>query len=185
MAREISPICDFLFSSIRTGLLTDTVDVELTVQTVKRIYTYRKDHTTESMIFTPWSKKMILFPSLRRKIQTYQDDKRIETVLPRNNGNTFQFSAPPMGQINPRKRAPEKIRTRWLTKSRDNPMKAKRSSTPEMMMTNLDTMDTGKKVPLPVKVCNRFGLSCSFCKQGTPHPSPQESDWSDEDWDGT
>ena len=56
MEREISPICDFLFGSIRTSLLTDTVDVELTVQMVKGIYTYRKDHTTESMIFTPWSK---------------------------------------------------------------------------------------------------------------------------------
>ena len=54
-----------------------------------------------------------------------------------------------------------------------------------MMMTNLDTIDTEGKIPLPVKVCDKFGESCSFCKQGTPHPSPQVSDWSDEDWDGT
>ena len=31
MAWEISPVCDFLFGSIRTRLLMDTVDVELTV----------------------------------------------------------------------------------------------------------------------------------------------------------
>ena len=54
-----------------------------------------------------------------------------------------------------------------------------------MIMTNLDTIDTDKKALLPVKVCERFGPSSSFCKQGTPHPSPKESDWSDKDWDGT
>ena len=32
--------------------------------------------------------------------------------------------------------------------------------------------------------CNIFGLSCSYCKQGAPHPLPQNSDWSCEDWDG-
>ena len=35
------------------------------------------------------------------------------------------------------------------------------------------------------KVCDRFALSCSYCKQGPLHPSPQESDWSSEDWDST
>ena len=51
MAREISPVCDFIFRSIWTGLLMDTVDVELTVRMVKGIYTYRKDHTAKSMVF--------------------------------------------------------------------------------------------------------------------------------------
>ena len=81
MAREINPICDFIFGSIRTSLLMDMVDVDLTIWAVKGIYTYRKDHTTESMIFTPWSKKLIPFPSLRWKIHTFQDNKRQETSL--------------------------------------------------------------------------------------------------------
>ena len=89
MAQEISPICDFLFGWIRTSLLTDTADVELTIQMVKGIYIYRKDHTTQSIIFTPWSKKVIPFPSLRCEIQAYQDDKRNETELSWNNSNTF------------------------------------------------------------------------------------------------
>ena len=76
--------------------LIDTVDAQLTVQTVKGIYMYRKDHTMESMIFTWWSKKVIPFPSLRHKIQAYQGEKINETVLPWNNGNAFQFSVPPM-----------------------------------------------------------------------------------------
>ena len=41
------------------------------------------------------------------------------------------------------------------------------------------------KAPIPNKACGRFGLSCSYCKQGAPHPSPQESDWSSKDWVGT
>ena len=53
MPREISSTCDFIFRSIRTSFLTDTVDEDLTIRTVKGIYTYRKDHTTESTIFTP------------------------------------------------------------------------------------------------------------------------------------
>ena len=56
----------------------DMVDIDLTIQTVKGIYTLRKDHTTESTIFTLWSKKGIPFPSLRWKIQAFQDDKRQE-----------------------------------------------------------------------------------------------------------
>ena len=108
MTCEISPICYFLIRPIRTNLLMDTVDVELTVQRVKDIYTYRKNHTAESTIFTLWSKKVTPFSSLRHKIQTYHGDKRSERVLPWNNGNTFQFSAHPIMQNNPRKRAPGK-----------------------------------------------------------------------------
>ena len=129
MACEISPICDFLFGSFRTSLLMDTVDIELTIWIVKGIYTYRKDHTVESTIFNPWGKKVIPFPSLRHKIQAYQDNKRNERVLPWNNGNTFQFSAPPMISRNLRKRAPGKIRARQSSKSRYNPMKARRPNT--------------------------------------------------------
>ena len=59
MAREISPICDFVFRLIRTSLPTDMVHVDLTIYTIKGIYTYRRDHTAESTIFTLWSKKVI------------------------------------------------------------------------------------------------------------------------------
>ena len=111
MAREINPICDFIFGSIRTCLLTDMVDVDLTIRTVKGIYTYRKDHTTESTIFTPWSKKVILFPSLRWKILVFQDDKRQNMMVPWNDGNLVQF--PPKMPRNLRKCTVGKIRTRW------------------------------------------------------------------------
>ena len=35
MAREINPVCNFIFGSIHTCLLTDTVDIELTIRIVK------------------------------------------------------------------------------------------------------------------------------------------------------
>ena len=62
MAREISLVCDFIFGSIHTGLPMDTVDVELMIRMVKGIYMYRKDHTAESMVFSPWSRTVIPFP---------------------------------------------------------------------------------------------------------------------------
>ena len=55
-------------------LPTYMVDVELTIRMVKGIHTYYKDHTAESTIFSPWSKSVIPFPSLRSKIQAFKDD---------------------------------------------------------------------------------------------------------------
>ena len=52
-------------------------------------------------------------------------------------------------------------------------------------MTELDAVDMDNKASFPGKVSNKFGLSCSFCRQGTPHPLPQESEWSSKDQDGT
>ena len=54
----------------------DTVDIELTVRMVKGICTYRKDHMAESMVISLWSRTIIPFPSLRRKIQVYQDENK-------------------------------------------------------------------------------------------------------------
>ena len=72
MAREISPMCDLIFGSVHTGLPMDTVDVELMIRTVKGIYTYRKDHTAESIVFSPWSRTVIHFPSLHRKFKLFR-----------------------------------------------------------------------------------------------------------------
>ena len=62
MACEISPICDFLFRSIRTNLMIDTGDIELTVQMVKGIYTYRKDHSMDNPQYSPHEVKGDTFP---------------------------------------------------------------------------------------------------------------------------
>ena len=55
----------------------------------------------------------------------------------------------------------------------------------DLPVTYMDTTDSDKaKVPLSVRVCDRFGPMCQFCKQSTQHPSPQESDRTDGDWTG-
>ena len=131
----------------------------------------------------PMEQKGDTFPSLRHKIQAYQDDQRSEKVLQWD--NTFQFSALTVTHNNPRKSAPGKIRARWSNKSRHNPMITRRPNTPDAPVTNMDTADMDKmKMPLSVIVCNRFRLICQFCKQNVMHPSPQESDWSDKNWTG-
>ena len=63
MARKISLVCNFIFGSLYTCLPMDTVDVEMIIRMVKGIYTYCKDHTVESMVFSPESKSVIPFPS--------------------------------------------------------------------------------------------------------------------------
>ena len=59
----------------------------------------------------------------------------------------------------------------------------RRPNTPDTKVLELDKIDI--KTPILTKVCDKFSLSCSYCRQGALHPSPQESDWSSEDWDGT
>ena len=39
-------------------------------------------------------------------------------------------------------------------------------------------------IPSLDKACKRWGLACPFCDQSAAHPSPADSDWSEEDWDG-
>ena len=164
MAREISPICDFIFRSIRTCLPTDMVDIDLTVRTVKGLYTYTKNHTTDSTIFTLWSKKVIPFPSLRQKTQTFKDDKRQNTTIPWNDVNTVQFSATPKTPRNLRRCTTGKIRTRWSSGNhRFNPIKISRFNTKDTKVPDLNKIDI--KAPTPRKVCDSFSLSWSYCKQ--------------------
>ena len=87
MATEINPVCNFIFGSIHMCLLTDMVDVELIIRMVKGIYTYHKDHTVESTIFSPWSKTVIPFPSLRQKPQVFKDNNKQVTMM-RDNSAT-------------------------------------------------------------------------------------------------
>ena len=64
-------------------------------------------------------------------------------------------------------------------------MKTKRPNTPDLLVTKMDMTGSDKvKAPLSVKVCDRIGLICQFCKQSALHPLTQESDWTDKDWTG-
>ena len=87
MAKEISPICNFIFGSIRTGLLIDIVDVELTIRMVK-------GKMAKSMVFLPWSRDVIPFPSLCKKIQVFQDENRQTSAWNKGHATSY-FSIQP------------------------------------------------------------------------------------------
>ena len=106
MTREIILVCDFIFGSICTALLMDTVDVELMIQMVKGIYTYRKDHTAKSTVFSPWSRTVITFPSLQRKIKHF----RMKTDRQQHGTMTmphFTFLSLPSPNVNTPQERPE------------------------------------------------------------------------------
>ena len=141
MAREISPICNFIFGSIQTGLPTDMVDVELTIRTVKGICIYRKDHMAESMVFLPWSRTVIPFPSLCKKIQAYQDENRQTSVW--NKGHAAPYFPT---QPQPKCRCTlGKTRTRWSNWwHRFNPIKTEQYNTQDREMTDFNKIDIVK-----------------------------------------
>ena len=116
----------------------------------------------------------------------YKDEQGDEKALQWT--NSFQFPTHPVTQTtqtNPRRRDSGKIRARWSIKARYKPTKTKWPNTLDLPMTNMNMTDSnGVMVLLSVQLCDRFGLMCHFCKQSTQHPSPQESDWMDGDWNG-
>ena len=181
MAREVSPVYDFIFCSIRTSLPTDMVDADLTV---KGIYTYHKDHTMESTIFTPWSNRSVIpFPLLRKKIQVFKDNKKQNTTMPWNNAGTVQFPGPPKTPRIPRKHALGKTRTSWSNRNhRFNPIKTNRYNAMNTEPMDMNEIDIIK--PAPKRACECLSLTCPYCRQDAPHPSPIHSDWFSEDWDG-
>ena len=174
---------DCIFGSICMCLLTDMVDVELTIRIMKGIYTYHKDHTVESTIFCPWSNSVIPFPSLRWKIKAFKDNNNSKQVaLTWDNGVTPQFSAPEKPSQSPRKCASGEIRARcsrcnhWF-----NLIKTNRYNTLGMNLMDMNKIDINQ--PIPRSVCEHFGATCSYSKHEAPHSSPIQLDWLCKDWD--
>ena len=112
------------------------VDVELTIWMVKGIYMYRKDHTAESMVFSSWSRTVIHFPSLCKKIQAFHDENWQMSVWNKSHATPY-FSA----QTQPKHRCTlGKTKTRWSNwRNRFNPIK-----TEWYNMQDRDTIDFNK-----------------------------------------
>ena len=136
------------------------------------------DHMAESTIFIPWSKTVTLFPSLRKKIKAFKEDSRGQLTL------TWMLlvstsTKPPR---NPRRHTPGKTRTRRSNHNHCfNLIK-----TNQVNMLGTDLTDANKIEIIkctPQKACEWYEATCSFCRQQVPHASPDQSDWSSEDWD--
>ena len=77
---------DFDFHYFHCAIPEDTVDVEMTIQMVDGIYTYKRDQATQKMSYSPWGRKVKPFSSLRKKIADYEQERKKtmkrETVIP-------------------------------------------------------------------------------------------------------
>ena len=163
-------MCDFIFRSIHTIIPTDMVDVELTIRTIKGIYTYRKDHVAKSMVFSPWSRIMIPFPLFCRKIQAFQDKSRQALVWDNNNAMPY-ISTPPKPKHNPRNHAPSKTRTRWSNqRHRFIPIKMDRYNAHDSNSSDMNKLDIIQ--PTPKRLCNRSFKEFTYCECNAPTPLP-------------
>ena len=150
----------------------DTVDVELMIRTVKGIYTYRKDHTAKSMVFSPWSRTVIPFPSLHNKIQAFQVENRQTTAW--NNGHATSYCSAP---TQPKHKCTSgKNRTRWSNQRHHfNPIKMERFNTQDHDMTDYNKIDIVQPTP---RDCTRTSNGCMHCQFDAPYPTVTPSDWS-------
>ena len=157
----------------------DTVDVELMIRTVKGIYMYRKDHKTKSMVFSPWNRTIIPFPSLHKKIQAFQDENRQMSAW--NKGHaTSSFSSPAEPKC---RHTLGKTRAKWSNQRNCfNPMKMEWYNSEDQDTTNFSKINIVK--PTPNRLCTRTSKGCMYCKFNAPYPSVTLSDWCSEDWDG-
>ena len=122
---------------------------------------------------------MIPFPSLRKKIKAFKEETKGQSSSPWMPTDSTPANPPK----HPRKHVPGKVRTQWSNcKHQYNPIKTNRVNTLGTDPTEVNKISIIK--PTSQKACEKFGLSCSFCKQQAPHPSPSHSDWSSKDWDG-
>ena len=148
MAREVNLGCDFFLGFMHTNLPVDTVDIELTLRMVQRIYIYRKDHTAETTIFIPWSKNVIPFSSLRKRIKAFKEDTRGQTTSPWMPSDSTLTNPPKC----PRKCTPGKVRTWWSNHNHHfNPIK-----TNWFNMLGTDPTEANKIniiKPIPQKAC--------------------------------
>ena len=63
-----------------------------------------------------------------------------------------------------------------------NPIRTNRYNTLDTKPNNMNKIDIVQ--PTPKRACESSDSSCTYCKYEAPHPSPEPSDWSSEDWIG-
>ena len=76
MACDLEPQCNFLYRFFTCNLTEETIDVEVTVYTLKGIHTFRRDCSTQASICSPWGMRVRPFLSLSKKIKEYREDRQ-------------------------------------------------------------------------------------------------------------
>ena len=129
----------------------------------------------ESMVFSLWSRTVIPFPSLCRKIQGFQDENRQTSAWNKGHAISY-FSAPTQPKC---RYTLGKTRTRWSNwRNCFNLIKVEWYNTHDQGPTDFNKIDIIKPTPMQTP------KGCMYCKFDALHPSATPSDWSTEDWDG-
>ena len=74
MACNLEPQCNFLYGYFTCNLPEGTIDMDVTVCTLKGIHTFTKDHNTQMSTCSLWGTPVRPFPSLRRKMKDYTEE---------------------------------------------------------------------------------------------------------------
>ena len=92
MVCDLAPKCNFHFGYFSCNLPEDTIYVDITVHTLKGIHTFRKDQTTKILKCSPWGLGVRPFPSLRKKMKEYMEERQAIA-------NPFSSDSTPPGPI--------------------------------------------------------------------------------------
>ena len=128
MACELKPSCNYLFRFFWCALPEDTMDIKVTVRMVNGIHTYRRDHTTESATCIPWSRQIKPFPSLRKKIEAFKEEKRDENSPFTPSPIKFTKKAVPSKRYRDRSHSRGKSKSKKLDMGHFAPSMAKRQA---------------------------------------------------------
>ena len=197
MACDLNPACNFIFGFLWCTLPLDTIDVEFIIRTIKGIHMLWKDQTTETATCSHWSRQIKPFPSLQKKMEVYEDERKDgnSPFCP----NPIQFTKKNPSTRRSRERSSGRRKQRKLDMGHFTPPKVKRPANfgphcqPQKSTTTTTTMTMAAKpriaitthmMPSSCMMCKRWGPSCPFCAQAAPHPSPIESNWPNEDRNG-
>ena len=71
MACVLTPQCNFLYGYFPCQLPDDTIDVEMTGQSMKGIHTFKRDCSMQLISCRPWTSRYCPYPSLTKKMKTY------------------------------------------------------------------------------------------------------------------
>ena len=75
MACVLMPQYNFLYGYFWCQLQEDTMDMEMTVRTVKGIHMFKRDCATQAISCRPWSAQLCPYQSLARKMRAYLELK--------------------------------------------------------------------------------------------------------------
>ena len=80
MASELAMKCDLEHGFLKCALPEDTINVDLTVCTLKGIHTFKKDYKSQTSKCSLWGAEVNPCPTLRNKMVEFMCRRKITTT---------------------------------------------------------------------------------------------------------